>query len=192
VSFGYDVARTTSTSAVFNATNGSYSFAIAVAGYTAEPGSGVVLVHGAPSVQALVFTPGTPSTFGVTFTESGLPSGTLWSVTVDGVTNLSAAPTLGFEVPPGAYRYVVGAVAHFAAGSASGVGNAPNVSVNRSIGFMPQPAPVAPASGARSPEPDAILGAMLLAMIAGALALVAGSRAYQRRGAARRRRPPTE
>lgn len=49
----------------------------------------------------------------LTFTETGLPAGTTWSVTVRGVSTSSATDTLSFEVTNGTYRYRVGAEAGY-------------------------------------------------------------------------------
>ena len=46
----------------------------------------------------------------VIFTESGLPSGTSWSVTLNGTSQTSSTATIGFEEPNGSYVYYVAAV----------------------------------------------------------------------------------
>jgi thermopsin len=56
----------------------------------------------------------------VTFTESGLPSGTTWSVTLNGTTMSSTTSTVSFLDPNGAYGYSVGGVAGFTASPSSG------------------------------------------------------------------------
>lgn len=43
----------------------------------------------------------------VTFTESGLPSGTLWSVTVNGTLRSSVSTSISFPEPNGSYAYTV-------------------------------------------------------------------------------------
>jgi thermopsin len=49
----------------------------------------------------------------VTFTETGLPHGTKWSVTLNGTVRSSTTSTITFEDPAGAYGYAVGPVAGF-------------------------------------------------------------------------------
>lgn len=49
----------------------------------------------------------------VNFTETGLPAGTLWSVTLGGVVRSSTTPTITFFDPAGVYGYAVGPVAGF-------------------------------------------------------------------------------
>ncbi|MGI0071269.1 MAG: YncE family protein [Thermoplasmata archaeon] len=46
----------------------------------------------------------------VTFTESGLPAGTHWSVTLGGVKNSSTTPTIGFWAPNGTWSWSIGAL----------------------------------------------------------------------------------
>lgn len=60
------------------------------------------------------------STYSVTFSETGLPAGTLWSVTLDGATLNTTSSQVSFEEPNGSYRYAVGSVAGWAASSYSG------------------------------------------------------------------------
>jgi len=59
-------------------------------------------------------------TYPVTFTESGLPSGTSWSVSVNGPTLSSSGTTLTVQEPNGTYNFTVGAVPGFGASPASG------------------------------------------------------------------------
>jgi hypothetical protein len=46
----------------------------------------------------------------VQFVESGLPNGTLWSLTLGGVRNSSSTPIISFSEPVGSYAYSVGLV----------------------------------------------------------------------------------
>lgn len=50
------------------------------------------------------------STYPVDFQESGLASGTKWSVSVNGTTNSSTGTSVGFQEPNGTYTYVVASV----------------------------------------------------------------------------------
>jgi hypothetical protein len=60
---------------------------------------------GAPIVEAAQFWIAT--TYPVWFTESGLPSGANWSVTVNGLSNGSSTPTIEFNEPNGSFTYTV-------------------------------------------------------------------------------------
>jgi subtilase family serine protease len=46
----------------------------------------------------------------ITFTETGLPGGTRWNVTLNGVLNTSTSSTIGFSLLSGTYRYQIGLV----------------------------------------------------------------------------------
>ncbi len=47
------------------------------------------------------------ASYPVQFDETGLPSGTSWSVDLEGANNASVTPTVGFAVPNGSYEYTV-------------------------------------------------------------------------------------
>ena len=49
----------------------------------------------------------TAAMYGVTFTEAGLPSGTQWNVTLNGVLLSSTVPTISFSEPNGTYAFSV-------------------------------------------------------------------------------------
>ena len=101
--------------------NGTYAYSIAdVPGWhqTALPYSGSVVVNGAAvSEPTLVFT---QVTYAVTFTESGLPSATSWSMTLNGATKRSTTSTIVFEEPNGTYAFTVGSVSGYTASPLSG------------------------------------------------------------------------
>jgi hypothetical protein len=63
---------------------------------------------------------GPMESFTVNFSESGLPIGTTWSVTLGGVTQSSKALTISFTEPMGTYSYGVGALAGWASSPSSG------------------------------------------------------------------------
>ncbi len=74
------------------------------------------------------------ATFPVIFTETGIPSGTSWSVTLGGVTN-SSAQSIGFVEPNGSYVYTVGSVIGYAATPSSGIVNVTGASITVQIHF---------------------------------------------------------
>jgi Right handed beta helix region len=63
------------------------------------------LTAGAPNGQYAVIL-GEP----VVFTESGLPTGTLWNVTVAGYVFSSTTKTIAIDVPPGTHAYKIGLI----------------------------------------------------------------------------------
>ena len=53
--------------------------------------------------------------FKVSFTEKNLPSGTMWSVSINGFTQVSTSASIVFWEPSGLYAYSVGPVTGFTA-----------------------------------------------------------------------------
>jgi hypothetical protein len=111
------------------AANGTYAFSVSnVSGYRSHTVSANFTVQGARvSIPTIYFSriTGYPSTYPVAFTETGLPSGTRWSITVRNDTNTSTGTTVtfahllngsygyraltipGFQAHPSAYGFVV-------------------------------------------------------------------------------------
>src|SRR5207244_4491309 len=112
-------ARTSTTSTIiFSEADGTYSYAVGpVTGYAASPASGTITVNGAAVSQSIAFT---QVTYSVTFTETGLPSGTSWSVTLAGTTKSSTGSSITFSDANGAYPYSVDAVTGSTASPPSG------------------------------------------------------------------------
>ena len=95
----------TSNTITFSEANGTYSFSVGVVrDYAVSPSSGTVTVNGVAVSEAVTFT---PETYTVTFAETGLPSGTNWSVTVNGTTHSSVVSTITFSEPNGTYGYEI-------------------------------------------------------------------------------------
>ena len=88
--------------------NGTSAYTIAdVPGYhqTTMSYSGTLTVSGASlNEPTLAFS---SVTYSVTFTESGLPSGTQWTVTLEGVPQSSTSDTITFTEPNGTYSYAI-------------------------------------------------------------------------------------
>jgi len=105
----------------FSGPNGTYSYTIGIyQGYSAFPYSGTVTVNGANVNVAITFT---QVKYSVTFTESGLPSGTSWYVTLNGLTETSTNGTLTFNEPNGTYSYVISGISGYRANPYSGIIN---------------------------------------------------------------------
>ena len=106
---------------VFMEPNGTYSFSVgAVSGYTVLPSSGSLTVSGVAVGKAITFTAMHPGQYSLTFSESGLPVGTNWSVTVGSTTHTSTGSTISFTEMNGTYSYTIGAVAGYTATPSSG------------------------------------------------------------------------
>lgn len=129
------VEQTSSTSTItFSEPNGTYSYTIgAVPGYAATPLKGSVKVAGAaPSPISIAFS---VRTYTVTFQESGLPSGTSWSVTLGGTQKTSTTSTITFTEPNATYDFTMGSVAGYAASPASGYVTVSGSNVTEAISF---------------------------------------------------------
>jgi YVTN family beta-propeller protein len=87
------------------------------------------------TASASVIGPPGPPTHQVTFSESGLPSRTSWSVTLNGSTLTSTTGTINFSEPSGAYSFTVGAVAGYAPHPASGTLTVGTGGATQSIAF---------------------------------------------------------
>lgn len=103
---------------IFNELNGTYSFIVDYASpATISPDSGQVTVNGAAMNVAISFT---VTTYPLSFTESGLPSGTAWSVSVNGSMKSSNTSTITFDEPVGTYLYSIGGISGYNASPTSG------------------------------------------------------------------------
>jgi type VI secretion system secreted protein VgrG len=135
VTFGGVQGSSTTTTIGFTAVSGTYPFAINLAGYIATPASGKVTVNGAAAGKSISFTAGAAGTYNITFTESGLTSGTSWSVTCNGVLNTSTTTTIGFTVLSGTYAYTVGVVGNYTAGPTAGSVTVNGAATGQAISF---------------------------------------------------------
>ncbi|EQD64961.1 hypothetical protein B1B_06545, partial [mine drainage metagenome] len=90
----------------FTEPNGTYSFTVAaIDGYVATPSSGNVTVVGHAVTAFITYQPA----YTVTFQQYTLPSGTSWSVTLNGTTRSSnpGGLTVTFVEPNGTYPFAV-------------------------------------------------------------------------------------
>ncbi|MDE1836855.1 MAG: hypothetical protein KGJ23_09595 [Euryarchaeota archaeon] len=104
--------------------DGSYNYNISnVYRWAPSPPSGSITVSGAAQTLQVAFTEG-PATYAVTFTSSGIPASTSWSVTFDGTSLSGQAGNLVFNgianSTTSGYAFTVGAVAGYVANPASG------------------------------------------------------------------------
>ena len=138
-SLGGVVNSSTSASIGFVEPNGSYAFTVgSVAGYTVNPSAGTIAVSGAAVIEAITFSPAVVATYAVTFTESGLPSGTSWSVTVNGTTGSASAPgSVVFQEPNGFYAFTVKSVPGYIVSPGSGTVIVSGAGLDEGITFSP-------------------------------------------------------
>lgn len=94
---------------------------------------GYDLVTGWGSINAYNFVTDQQAIDGVVFTETGLPNGTAWSVTVGDLTLTSTSNTISFMEPDGTYFYGISPVDGYSSSIVSNLvtinGNIPQISV---------------------------------------------------------------
>jgi hypothetical protein len=71
------------------------------------------------------------------FTESGLPPGTAWSLSVNGTVSTSNTATIAVNLPNGTYSYVIGSVNGFATVGGSGSATLLGTGVSITVSFVP-------------------------------------------------------
>jgi len=116
VSLGETQMSSFTSTITFSEPNGTYAFKVEpVSGYSAIPASGEAAISGSDYYVAIGFesTGSNSETYTVTFSETGLPSGTNWSVTEGSSTIWSLTPDVVFNEPNGSYFYSVGTVSGY-------------------------------------------------------------------------------
>lgn len=122
--------------------NGSYTFTVGnVAGYAPDPLSGTLTVDGAAGTTSISFVAVPPDNYAVLFTESGLPLGTRWSVTMNGTLSASNGPSLEFIEPNGNYSYAVGVPVGYRVVLNPGTAAVDGRNTSVTIEFLPAPPP---------------------------------------------------
>jgi YVTN family beta-propeller protein len=87
--------------------NGTWTFTVGVpTGYIATPASGNITVSAGPTTEGIIFSQ-IPATYAVTLTETGLPSGFIWSAYLNGQSQSGPQSTFVFDVPNGTYTYSI-------------------------------------------------------------------------------------
>lgn len=123
-------------SLLFTVANGSYSYSIAdVSGWhqTTLPHAGSVLVNGAAVTEpTLVYL---EVNYTLTFTESGLPTGTNWSITIDSNTHNSTTAVITFSEPNGTYGFTVNYVAGYAPTAHTGSEHVNGAALSAGVSF---------------------------------------------------------
>ena len=105
----------------FSEPNGTYSFSVeTIAGYSASPSSGSLTVNGAAVNISVTFTALPPGQYSLIFSETGLPTGANWSVTLNGSIKSSTTITIAFQEANGSYTFTVGSVSGYTVSPSSG------------------------------------------------------------------------
>ncbi len=125
-------------SITFYEPNGSYFIEIYTAAYLANQSSGFVIVSGSPQQFNITFS----RLYYLAFIESGLPSGTTWSITVNGVTGTASTDTIAYLATNGSYQYSLGSVNGYYPLSSTGFFSLAGANTTVSITFFPVAFPV--------------------------------------------------
>ena len=174
LSNGQTFSSTTGTIS-FSEPNGTYSYTIATSDKTYEPvpSSGSFKVDSSAASESVSFL----KLYTVAFTESGLPSGTSWSVTLNGTMETLTTNTITFSLPNGTYAYTIGGISGYNISKSSGSLTINGKNATQSITFSsvpsttPPPKKSSPPSGISSYELYGIVGGVILvAAIASAFA----------------------
>ncbi len=132
---------TTSSFLNFSVAAGSYAYTIAPVGaFRPTPATGSVLVNGTGVVVAINFTG--PATYLVAFNETGLATGTLWTVDLNGTVLEGVNATLDTREPNGSYAYNVPNVAAEGATPAAGTIGVSGADQWVAVRFSALPAPL--------------------------------------------------
>ena len=112
-----------------------YSYSISSPNYLASASSSNFTVDQSGLTENVITL--TEKAFGVTFVETGLPSNTSWSISLNGAVKNSTTSAISFSEPNGTYDYSIGAVTGYTTSSAGGsvIVNGSSAQVN--ITFSP-------------------------------------------------------
>lgn len=116
--------------------NGSYSFTITSSDKRFQAAGGSFSVDGASVSLAVSFT---PVTYAVSFGESGLPPGTLWSVSLGGTLQSATSPAsvVFSETNGSGLTYRIGSVSQYSSSSLGGTLNVSGSPVAVTVTFTP-------------------------------------------------------
>ena len=104
VEFGNQTNNSFNSTITFRVTNGTYNYSIPeVKGIASLPSNGTIRVKGTPTKVFVVFTG--PVNF--TFIVSGLPSGSEWSVWINGSYHTSNSSVISVTLPNATYNFLV-------------------------------------------------------------------------------------
>ncbi len=108
LTFNDAFGETQNQSVIYWEPNGSYSFDVyTVGGFVPTPSSGTLVVSDAGASQTIDFRSATEPVYNVTFTETGLPAGTNWTVELGGFYLVSAQTSINFTEPNNTWYYYV-------------------------------------------------------------------------------------
>jgi YVTN family beta-propeller protein len=169
----------------FEVASGTFTFNVAsVPPYSASPSHGSVPVTG-PTTVTIQFT---IPTYIATFTESGLPSSTNWTVNLGGAPHGTTSASIHLDLANGSYPWTVSSVSGFTATPMGGTLSVTGANVTTAINFAQNSTTTGPPSNSTSNAGGlglsvldwAIIG-VIVAVVVAILAVVLTK--YRRRGA---------
>jgi YVTN family beta-propeller protein len=160
--------------------NGSYPFSVStLPGYAADPSSGTVNVSGSAVNQYIVFTMVLRGSYSVTFEEVGLPTRSVWGVSVDGdiVLTTPNATEVFYELNGTGYPFSVPSPQGFDPDPSHGTFDVRGAPVTVKIVFTAVGGPPGPTLlGLPLLEAYALVGGVLAAIAAAVVRAVLGGR----------------
>ncbi|MHB8361112.1 MAG: ice-binding family protein, partial [Thermoplasmataceae archaeon] len=130
------LSSSTTTTNNFTEINGAYAYTVGtVKGYKELPLAGNITVSGANVFQTITFVAKNKTAYNVTFTETGLPIGNEWNVTINGTTTSSRTTTVVFAEFNGTFTYNIFAGKEYKVSAFTGSLNVTGKSVNISVTF---------------------------------------------------------
>ena len=164
VNVGGNVYSSTTSTISINVPANTYAYSVTPpSGYTVANGSGSVTVSSNTTIS-LAFT---QTKYTLTFTETGLASGTSWNVTVNGHPYTSNTSTLTVTVSYGSVSYSVGSVSGYTTGSGNSTifvsGNGQIKVTYTTVSPPPSPIPDVAASAAVGAVVGILAGVFALA-----------------------------
>jgi len=124
-----------------------------------------------------------PETYGVTFSEIGLPSGATWSVAFRGTPVFSTSDSLTFTEPNGTYAFSVGSVGGYSANRSTASIAVSGLPVSWAVRFTPNSTGPATFLGVPANEGYALLAGIAAVAVIGAVIVAAVRRRRKSRPA---------
>ncbi len=112
---------------------------VPVAGYEVSPASGTVPVGSATYTVAVTFR---AVVYPVTFSETGLSPGTVWTVTVDGVAHATSGDAVTVDLPNGSFSYSFANVTGASVSAGRGSGTVDGSATGVAVSYVPTHPPV--------------------------------------------------
>jgi YVTN family beta-propeller protein len=153
----------TTATVTLSLSNGTYPYTFATTNKSYQSPGGKFTVSGASVSESVTFS---LVTYTVTFTETGLPSGMNWTVTLNGVQHASTTATITFAKPNDTYSFSVGSVTGYTVNLSSGSITVSGAAIHRSVAFT-STSGAATFLGLPAAEGYALLGAIVAVVLVG-------------------------